>query len=398
MPAVTSTSFANNKNGSGKTFLLFQAACDAAHARPERNVLVIDLSLYSDTTALLMGGARREQGTRLGARVGIQQTMDNIAENKRADCLLRDLDAYCRPAEAQGRTSLFGTISAALRGAGGGKKRPRLSNYYFRPHIVNRRVPSNLYLIAGAGKSSWDGAERGGIGEEWEACASALHEAFDDLEGDWHVFVDTDHLAASPLTKIALGATKDVVISLSLDEGDFQRMFEDATSNALFADVMIPMAKEGSLRAKVQTLVFSQVAANKNGEFAEDGMQLPFTPARLAIDQMRCLAASLLQAVQLNPEELEPTFAAGGDVHISDMTLTDFCQRYCTACKTFPVVACNLSKLNGAPLCTMDHTDATLHIRSGEMCTAETRPKAETLQAIKDEISFIRRKILTGSA
>lgn len=398
MPALTSTSFANNKGGSGKTFLLFQAACDAAHAHPERKVLVIDLSLYSDTSALLMGGTRREPGTRLGARVGIQKTMDNIAENKRADCLVKDLDAYCRPSEAHGRTSLFGAMAAALRGAGAGKKRPRLSDYYFSPHTVNHRVPSNLYLIAGAGKPSWDGAESGGIGEEWEPCARVLHEAFDDLEGDWHVFVDTDHLAASPLTKIALGATKDVVIPLSLDEGDFQRMFEDATSNALFADVMIPMAKEGSLRAKVQSLVFSQVAANKNCEFDEDGMQLPFTPAKLAIDQMRCLAASLLKAVQLNPEELELTFAAGRDVHISDMTLTDFCQRFCTACKTFPVVACNLSKLNGAPLCTMGHIDATLHIRSGEMCTAETRPKTETLQAIKDEISFIRRKILTDSA
>jgi len=45
MPALTSISLANNEGGSGKTFLLFQAACDAAHARPERNVLVIDLSL-----------------------------------------------------------------------------------------------------------------------------------------------------------------------------------------------------------------------------------------------------------------------------------------------------------------------------------------------------------------
>jgi len=72
--------------------------------------------------------------------------MDDIAENKRADCLLRDLDAYCRPAEAQGRTSLFGAISAALRGAGGKKKRRKLSNYHFRPHTVNRRVPSTICI------------------------------------------------------------------------------------------------------------------------------------------------------------------------------------------------------------------------------------------------------------
>jgi hypothetical protein len=60
MPCVDSLTFANNKGGSGKTFLGFQFACEAARANPAFKVLVVDLSLYSETSGLLMGGLKRE--------------------------------------------------------------------------------------------------------------------------------------------------------------------------------------------------------------------------------------------------------------------------------------------------------------------------------------------------
>ena len=49
--------FCNNRGGVGKTFMAFQTACEAARARPEKKVLVIDFSLYSDQTALLLGSS-----------------------------------------------------------------------------------------------------------------------------------------------------------------------------------------------------------------------------------------------------------------------------------------------------------------------------------------------------
>jgi cellulose biosynthesis protein BcsQ len=378
------------QGGSGKTFLLFQTACDAALANRERKVLVVDFSVYSETSALLMGGLSRSHDGRLGATIGMQNTVDHIAENKRADCLVRDLYAYSQPAAAQERTGLFG-FGAVRSALFGDKKRaaPRLDEYAVQPHHVNPRVPDNLYLIGGAGKLSWPAAASpvwASSGEEWNACAAALRKGLDNLDGEWHVFVDTDHLAASHLTKLALGAVDDVVIPLNLDEGDFQRLFEDATCNALFTDVMMPMAAQGCLRAKVRSIVFSKVLSNRNCACEREGMELPFTPAKNDVEMMQNLAASARLAVLQDPE-LEKTFA--DDIASSKTTDEEFCRRFCTACKTFPAVACSLTKLNGAPLCTLDHTDATL-----EGCTADTRPKADTLEALRDEVSFIRSKIL----
>ena len=51
--------FCNNRGGVGKTFMAFQTACEAARARPHERVLVVDFSLYSDQTALLLGGSAR---------------------------------------------------------------------------------------------------------------------------------------------------------------------------------------------------------------------------------------------------------------------------------------------------------------------------------------------------
>ena len=52
--------FCNNRGGVGKTFMAFQSACEAARSRPDKKVLVFDFSLYSDITALLLGGSTRE--------------------------------------------------------------------------------------------------------------------------------------------------------------------------------------------------------------------------------------------------------------------------------------------------------------------------------------------------
>jgi Mrp family chromosome partitioning ATPase len=86
-----SLAFANNKGGSGKTFMLYQAACEAARAAPSRKVLVVDLSLYSDTSALLMGGLSREHT--LAGTAGLVNTVAATDPDHRAEGLVRDLVA-----------------------------------------------------------------------------------------------------------------------------------------------------------------------------------------------------------------------------------------------------------------------------------------------------------------
>jgi hypothetical protein len=146
-------------------------------------------------------------------------------------------------------------------------------NYAVKPEIYNKNIPSNLYLIASAGDESWGPqyTRRTGdfdhdvplwarrIGDDFWLSAIKLRESLEALEGDWMVFFDTDHLASSPLTLLALGSADATVVPLSIDESDFSRLFHDPTNNALFSHVMVPMAENERLRAKISTFIFTKV-------------------------------------------------------------------------------------------------------------------------------------------
>merc|ERR1712167_270435 len=139
-------------------------------------------------------------------------------------------------------------------------------------------------------------------GKEWEPAARRQQTALATLAGEWTVFVDTDHLAGSPLTKLALGAVSNTLVPLSLDEGDFSRMFHDATGNALFSDVMMPMAADGSLSAPVSKFIFTKVAAYKNEPITSPGgSPIPFTPAKIALAQIDSICESVYSAARAHP-------------------------------------------------------------------------------------------------
>ena len=133
----------------------------------------------------------------------------------------------------------------------------------------NPSIPGNLYLIPSAGAVFWsetkDGddaamdANRPGAenplwtrgGDDWWPAARKLRAAVDALPDAFDaVFADTDHLAACVLTKLALAACHSVVVPLSFDDGDFNRLFQDVTGNTLMTDVMPPMDAKGLLRAR----------------------------------------------------------------------------------------------------------------------------------------------------
>ena len=83
MAPTHSIAFCNNRGGVGKTFMAFQTACETARSRPDKKVLVLDFSLYSDITALLLGGSAREG---FGAPMkGLQVTVENTTEDTRAE-------------------------------------------------------------------------------------------------------------------------------------------------------------------------------------------------------------------------------------------------------------------------------------------------------------------------
>ena len=63
--------------------------------------------------------------------------------------------------------------------------------------------------------------------------ASKLRQSLARLGEGWTVFIDTDHLAASGIGKLALCAATKILVPLSTDDLDFKRMFYDPTGHSL---------------------------------------------------------------------------------------------------------------------------------------------------------------------
>jgi cellulose biosynthesis protein BcsQ len=386
--------FCNNRGGVGKTFMAFQTACEAARSRPDKRVLVIDFSLYSDQTALLLGGSARES---FGAPMkGLQVTVDVTTCDTRAEGLIRDLehapDAMDCDEDRPASSSIFGTFfSRKRKTTSPGTKTPPggggpvdLTRYALRPHDHNPAIPPNLYLIPSAGATSWadtqsDHASEHGYadppeetqiplwarrGDGWLFAARKLRVALDALPDDFGaVFVDTDHLAACVLTKLALASCEKVIVPLSFDDGDFNRLFQDVTGNALFTDVMVPMRAAGVLAARVNALVFTKVASTKNEAFiTEGGIRSPFKPSATVMAQMDAMARQVQSACQADERYAKLFYRdddAENSANVSEAkTLVDgpckpFREKYFSAMKLVPDLAANISKMCGLPICAM---------------------------------------------
>lgn len=359
--------------------MLVQAAAQIAQAEPSANVLVVDLSLYSDTSAYLMGGLERESV--LSATRGLDMTTTHTTPDTRAEGLLRDLMAG-----PETTRSLFGSMF--------GRSRPvqklDLINYMVRPSICNQHIPGNLHLIASAAGESWsqerdqnhpDALWWTSNGDEWIPAAERLRDALSQLPGRWYVLMDTDHLAGSPLTKLALASVDETVVPISLDEADFRRMYEDPTGNALFGDVMVPLSQQGLLSGGVTKFVFTKMVSQSNTPVETNfGISSPMKPAAAAQNQMDAIAQAVLEAARLAPE-LQPCLK-GFD---SSCTNREFAQRYFSTFKTVSDLALNASKLCGAPLCMMRHDDRSL---------GSARPDAKVLEALHEEVDELAESIL----
>ena len=345
MQTTRSFTFANNKGGAGKTFTLFQLSCQIAAAHPSKSVLVVDFSLYSELSSLLMGGLARPQLT--SHTNGMETILQNTTAQHRAEGLVRDLMAT-QPSSAQ-NTSVFGTFFG--RSATNATEPVDLLNYVVTPAEYNPHIPPNMRLVPSAGGESWrkDDNETDDVwwtsgGTEWQTAADRLERAIASLEPGSVVLFDTDHLAASPLTKIALGAADSTIVPLSLDEGDFSRLFHDPTRNALFADVMMPMARSGSLTAPVSKFVFTHFRPRTNSPMVtEEKIRTPVTPAHAAVKQMDQIVRALRGAAHAS-EELRACLSQCDESCFGSLF---------TTFKTVSDVAANVSKLRGVPLCMM---------------------------------------------
>ena len=354
MAPTHSVCVANNRGGVGKTFATFQLACATAYSEPERKVLVIDLSIYSHLTAMLLGGTAAKSS--LSAPIGLQTCREKTTADTRVEGMVRALDMVVS-SNGKGRRGIFTFL---------GKSAPtevNLLDFAIQPSKFNVAVPSNLYLIASAGTASW--AFQNDVdahpvwmrnNDDWVGVADLLRQSIDALPQEFDaVFADTDHLASSVFTKMALASCDSVVVPCSTDTADFQRLYEtaDATQfkgvESLFTDVMLNMKRAGQLRARVKCMFFAAVPSVKNDPCTtHGGISLPFKPTNSMMANMDCLAKMAYETC-----DKHPLYRVLFGIENEMPSLESFCDNYFSASKLVPDLAKNISTLNGVPICCM---------------------------------------------
>jgi len=405
--------------------MAYQLACEAARAKPNSKVLVVDFSIYSDISALLMGGSSRDGFGR--PMRGLQVAVDAVDPDERADALVRDLELAALRKKlrkeddlvsgAQQSTlqhrSIFGAYFTPSPGRIEQMRKKQeeeeivdLTKYATQPGNYNENVPKNLYLIAGCGQESWslehtqdivmdDGSGQdiplwARTGDEWFPAAKEMEKAIVALPKEFDtVFVDTDHLSACVLTKLALASVKSVVVPLSFDDVDFNRLFQDVTKNALFQDVMIDMDIKNQLKARVKKMVFTRVDKTANKPTSTPrGIHSPFTPTKTTQAQMDDMAQQMRAACE-HSEYIKDLFDGIHDLKPEGGSLTQtFVKKYFSTFKLVPDLAANISKMNGVPLCVM--TGDTYTAASG----LSGKSDAGSLTALKVELQFECQSIL----
>lgn len=111
--------FWNNKGGTGKTSLAFQATCAFAAKNPKSKILIFDVCPQANLSELFLGGQENEGGRRLLSLHG--------------EICRRSIGGYFQ--DRLPKPFSAGSISPGT--------------FISHPHQFNRSVPENIYLVAG---------------------------------------------------------------------------------------------------------------------------------------------------------------------------------------------------------------------------------------------------------
>jgi len=390
--------FANNKGGSGKSTIAFQLAASLAKKRPETQVLAIDFSLYSDLTTMLCGGTSRP--SLLAASRGAQTALEGTSKDERVEGLLRAL--------ATGKQGGMSDEDSQVSGLFGGwnpfsPSKPRanqsgtadtkaeapidLRRFAVRPSDLLNEIdqggdvqwdlPSNLWVCCSCGELPLEPQEVPDAVRRLRAAISALPQ-------NWVVMIDTDHLAKAPVSELAFCAATKLILPLSIDDNDFSRLFIDPTGNALF-DVLETLEgrEAGWLQSKVHKVVFNSVLHYQNQPSQNEGIMLPFTPAKACIQQMKNMADQMY-SVHKAEDKLVRFFVDGHKIGSTE----DFRQRYFSGMRKASEIVMNASKLLGCPICSLPSGMIAIDTLS---CTID----AKVLQALQNEVAILTDSVFS---
>ena len=175
-----------------------------------------------------------------------------------------------------------------------------------------------------------------------------------------------------------------LVLPLSIDDNDFSRLFIDPTGNALF-DVLEALEgrEPGWLQAKVHKVVFNRILHYQNAPSQNDGVSLPFTPAKACIQQMKNMCDQMYSVHEAD-DKLVRFFSEGHKCG----SVEDFRARYFSGMRKASEIVMNASKLLGCPICVLPSGSIAIDALS---CNID----AKVLGALQNEVDLLTRSVFS---
>jgi len=370
--------FASNRGGAGKSTLVHQAVSQYAQAHPELKVLVVDMSIHADASALLLGGCREPSEHTQGARtMGMQRVVTSPPERRAAGLLAAATRAGPAP-------SLAGRFSKLLVGA------PPPEEFDVEAHSMNvlerhpeSGQPPNLFVAPGGPELSIC-SELG-----WKDSARLLRERLESASGEWAVFYDTDaEIMERPSSCVALAAADRIVVPMSASWNDYRRLLDDGV-NGLFS-ALERMEAEGSPVAKIDRVVFNRVSKHANAAselHKARGMErdatLSFSPVKAVLEQLAQISDHCFETGWRDASKAWARHYMDGE-KVGDEG--QFGERYVGAMFEISENAMQASQLSGVPFCRMSASET--YVR-GQGSAAGIKVPADALDKIKQDVALL---------
>jgi len=349
------TAFVSNRGGIGKSSLVSQLAPAYALAHPDRDVVVLDMSIQGDTSTFLLGGAAEPRACAPGVRTRGAESLAALAPERSAAAFIDALRAP--PPTPSVSRSFWRGLAAAPAPVESWRA------HSVRPAEVHPSggCPPNVHLIPGGKRL---------FGAPFDGLAPALRRA---LAGA-HVFVDTDaELTERGASLAGIGAADSLAIVLSTSWADYLRTLDDP-ANSLFAALVFLAGRHPELSPRVAHVVFNGVQKRlgaPSGFESAPGV-LPFTPPSLAFESIAEISAHL-RSVACDPETGYARFFAVPETLASDAV---FVRMYVTAVPAVPDGAWAAALLKGQPLvCSSSGSDGVAAAAAAHIAAAMARFK-----------------------
>lgn len=198
-------SFWNNKGGTGKTSIAFQAICKYAEENPSKKILAVDLCPQANLSELFLGGQEGNGNSKLLIAHGStpRKSIGGYFDNRLSS-----------PFTPSGFTA---------------------TDYILTPSQSNSQIPSNIDLISGdplvelqaIAMNTLANANLPGV-NAWMSVIDWLNDLLKNTTGYDEVFIDTNP-SFSMYTQIALAASNFVMIPVMADDSS-RRALQNAMS------------------------------------------------------------------------------------------------------------------------------------------------------------------------